>query len=134
MVIPVVGLMMGMTLRVRLAAGWLKLTWLGLAATLAPTLAWTKALVEAGEREMAGVTCCTGWIWCCRGEVSGEPLESEERSDEAEWMECSYKIKMSTTNTFERFALLLLPMFLFLADRRSPLTAGRCFDRGRART
>lgn len=89
MVIPVVGLTMGMTLRVRLAAGWLKLIWLGLAATLA----WTKALVEAGEREMAGVTCCTGWIWCCRGEVSGEPLESEERSDEAEWMECSYKIK-----------------------------------------
>ena len=102
MVIPVVGLMMGMTLRVRLAAGWLKLTLLGLAATLAPTLVWTKALVEAGEREMAGVTCCTGWIWCCRGEVSGEPLESEERSDEAEWMECSYKIKMSTTNKFER--------------------------------
>jgi hypothetical protein len=75
----------------------LKLTWLGLAAALAPTLAatlaWTKALVEAGEREMAGVTCCTGWIWCCRGEVSGEPLEREERSDEAEWMECSYKVK-----------------------------------------
>lgn len=47
-------------------------------------MAWTKELVEAGEREIAGATCCTGWIWCCRGEVSGDPLESEERSDEAE--------------------------------------------------
>lgn len=44
---------------------------------------------------MDGVTCCTGWIWCCRGEVSGEPLEREERSD-AEWMECSYKSSMLT--------------------------------------
>jgi hypothetical protein len=41
---------------------------------------------------MDGVTCCTGWIWCCKGEVSGEPLEREERS-EAEWMECSYKAR-----------------------------------------
>jgi hypothetical protein len=31
-------------------------------------------------------------------------------------------------------ALLLLPMFLSLADCRSPLTAGSCFDQGRART
>lgn len=38
---------------------------------------------------MDGVTCWTGWIWCCRGEVSGEPLESDDRSEEAEWMECN---------------------------------------------
>lgn len=38
---------------------------------------------------MDGVTCCTGWIWCCRGEVSGDPLERDDRSDEAEWIECS---------------------------------------------
>lgn len=40
---------------------------------------------------MDGVICCTGWIWCCSGEVSGEPLDSDARSDEAEWMECSCK-------------------------------------------
>lgn len=44
---------------------------------------------------MDGVTCCTGWIWCCRGEVSGEPLERDERS-EAEWMECSWR-ELSTS-------------------------------------
>lgn len=38
---------------------------------------------------MDGVTCCTGCIWCCSGEVSGEPLESDDRSEEAEWMECN---------------------------------------------
>ena len=38
---------------------------------------------------MDGATCCTGWIWCCSGEVSGEPLDSDDRSEEAEWMECS---------------------------------------------
>lgn len=30
-----------------------------------------------------------GWIWCCRGECSGEPLDSEDRSEPAEWMDCS---------------------------------------------
>lgn len=36
---------------------------------------------EPGDREIVGVTCWAGWIWCCSGEELGEPLESDERSD-----------------------------------------------------
>jgi hypothetical protein len=34
-------------------------------------------------------TCWAGWIWCGRGEESGEPLERDDRSDAEEWIECS---------------------------------------------
>lgn len=44
-----------------------------------------------GESEMLGVTCCwAGWIWCCRGEDSGEPLDRDERSEADELIECNY--------------------------------------------
>jgi hypothetical protein len=42
-------------------------------------------LAELSEKE--GVTCWTCWV----GEDSGEPLESEERSEE-EWIDCSFNL------------------------------------------
>jgi len=43
----------------------------------------TYADVAAEDKERAGVTCC-GCICCCRGDDSGEPLERDDRSEEAE--------------------------------------------------
>ena len=54
---------------------------------------------------MAGVTCCTGWIWCWRGEVSGDPLESEDRSDEAEWIECNCRKPLTQAHSDKRINL-----------------------------
>lgn len=34
---------------------------------------------EGGRRKLD-----EGWIWCCKGECSGEPLDSDDRSDPAE--------------------------------------------------
>lgn len=30
-----------------------------------------------------------GCAWCCRGDVSGEPLDSDDLSEPEEWMDCS---------------------------------------------
>ena len=43
---------------------------------------------EAGNVR-AGVRC--GWIWCCSGELSGEPLDSDDLSDEPEVTDCRLK-------------------------------------------
>jgi hypothetical protein len=39
----------------------------------------------AVDRTKEGV----GWSWCCRGDWSGEPLDSDERSEPDEWMDWS---------------------------------------------
>ena len=33
-----------------------------------------------------GVRC--GWIWCCNGEFSGEPLDNDERSEVPDVTDC----------------------------------------------
>jgi len=38
-------------------------------------------------RENAGWTC----VACCVGDDSGEPLESDDRSEEDEWMDTNYR-------------------------------------------
>lgn len=53
--------------------------------------------MEPGEREMVGVTCCAGWIWCCRGDESGDPLDRDDRSEAEEWIESSCTKKKKTT-------------------------------------
>ncbi len=40
----------------------------------------TYADVAAEETERDGVICW-GWIWDCMGDESGEPLDSEDRSE-----------------------------------------------------
>jgi len=40
----------------------------------------------AEDRMKDGVGC----NWCCRGDCSGDPLDSEERSEPEEWMDCSW--------------------------------------------
>ncbi|KAL8765622.1 MAG: hypothetical protein Q9209_007354 [Squamulea sp. 1 TL-2023] len=62
--------------------------------TFIPVLGFTigialRLLWEAEDKEKLGVTCCCGWICCCRGDECGEPLDSEP-SEEDEWMDCSY--------------------------------------------
>jgi hypothetical protein len=54
-VIPVLGLTMGMTLRVRTADGCWKLI-----LRLLVTPECTNELVDAGDKEMDGATCWTG--------------------------------------------------------------------------
>lgn len=39
---------------------------------------------------MLGVTCWAGWIWCCKGDESGDPLDRDDRSETDEWIECSW--------------------------------------------
>lgn len=36
-----------------------------------------------------------GCSWCCRGDCSGDPLESDERSEPDEWMDCSCSSSVS---------------------------------------
>lgn len=78
MLIPVLGLTMGIALRIRVAAGWCSFSagwpWYPVAAIYGLEL-------ELREKPESGDTC---WDW---GEASGEPLDSEERSDADEWME-----------------------------------------------
>jgi len=78
---PVLGLTMGMALRVRSAEGW----WIFICWALVdwkPVEGWYE-LPEA-DSEKDGVTWRCGWT----GETLGEPLEREDRSDEEEWMDC----------------------------------------------
>jgi hypothetical protein len=70
---------MGMALRVRWASGW----W-----SFVCEFCWKLEGVYglgAVDRTKEGVGCS----WCCSGDCSGEPLESEERSEPEEWMDCS---------------------------------------------
>lgn len=72
MVRPLAGLMMGMALRVRVAAGWCSLS--------VDCWVWYAGGMKAGDeefRENAGATC-----WgCCVGDWLGELLESDDRSE-----------------------------------------------------
>ena len=45
----------------------------------------------AEDRTKEGVGCS----WCCRGDCSGDPLESEERSEPDEWIDCSCSSSVS---------------------------------------
>jgi hypothetical protein len=73
------GSTMGMALRVRWASGWCSLVW--------ELFCWKPTGVYgfgAVDRTNEGVGCS----WCCRGDCSGDPLDSEERSEPDEWMDC----------------------------------------------
>lgn len=72
MEMPVAGLMMGMALRPRVAAGWWSLRldcWV-----------WKLGGTKAGDDELREKPGATVW-GCCVGEDSGELLASEERSE-----------------------------------------------------
>lgn len=72
---PVIGLTMGMALRVRVAAGWWSFNGV-------ETAAGTKGVeLELSEKLDSGATVCD---W---GEAWGEPLDNDERSEDAEWTE-----------------------------------------------
>jgi hypothetical protein len=79
----VLGLTIGMALRVRTADGWWSLRVSCVVVNVGGDM---YAEVAAEDNDNAGVTCC-GCIWSWRGDESGEPLEREERSEEAEWMD-----------------------------------------------
>jgi len=80
---PVLGLTIGMAPAFR-ADGW-KIFRLLLLMKLG---GGAYADVAAEDKDRAGVICCCGWICCCSGEDSGDPLERDERSDEAECIDC----------------------------------------------
>jgi hypothetical protein len=80
------GSTMGMALRVRWASGWCSLVW--------ELFCWKPTGVYgfgAVDRTNEGVGCS----WCCRGDCSGDPLDSEERSEPDEWMDCSCSSSVS---------------------------------------
>ena len=41
-------------------------------------------MFDADDREKLEATCWEGWIWCCRGDASGEVLARDDRSEEDE--------------------------------------------------
>lgn len=78
-VMPVAGLIMGMALRVRVAAGW----WSFRVDVWAENMGGTKG----GDDELSrkpDATCCGR----CVGECSGELLAKDDRSEDALWMDC----------------------------------------------
>lgn len=78
---------MGMALRVRWASGWCSLV-------CEELLCWKPAGVYgfgADERTKDGVGCS----WCWSGDCSGEPLDSDERSEPEEWMDWSCGSRVS---------------------------------------
>lgn len=64
------------------------------------------------ESESAGVTCCVGWIWCCRGEESGEPLAREDRSDSE-----STEERYTTNQSLKCEIKSLLETYIFLSEK-----------------
>lgn len=85
MVIPVRGLMMGMALRARVAAGWWSLR-------LLECWLWNVGGMKGGEDELSenpDATCWTCWVGECSGEF--EVLANDDRSDDALWMETSWR-------------------------------------------
>lgn len=83
MLIPVVGLTIGIAFRTRVAAGW----WI---LRLDDWFWYPEGIYgfDAELREKLGVTCCG----CCVGDESGEPLDSDERSEDEEWIDTNYEI------------------------------------------
>lgn len=80
------GSTIGIALRVRWASGWCSLVW--------ELFCWKPTGVYglgAEESTKEGVGCS----WCCRGDCSGDPLESEERSEPEEWMDCNCSSSVS---------------------------------------
>jgi hypothetical protein len=78
---------MGIALRMRWASGWWSLV-------CAELLCWKPEGVYgfgADERTKDGVGCS----WCWRGDCSGEPLDSDERSEPDEWMDWSCSSRVS---------------------------------------
>lgn len=75
--VRVEGSTMGIALRVRWASGW----WILVCWVVCWKLDGVK-LVADGSRNVG-----VGWICCWSGEESGEPLESDDRSDPAELMD-----------------------------------------------
>jgi len=86
--IPVLGLTIGMAFLVRMAEGWWIFSWVVGLLLWKPEFGLYE-LVEADDIEKLGATCGVGWIWSCNGDDSGEPLDSDERSDDEEWIDCN---------------------------------------------
>ena len=87
--VRVSGLTIGIGFRDRIADGWWSLR------------LWFIAKFDGGEvnaecvddgRDKAGASC--GWIWCCTGELSGEPLDRDDRSEEPEVTDCRCKLSV----------------------------------------
>jgi len=77
--LPVEGLTIGMALlRERIAEGW----WILRLLLLVYVGGDMYAEVAAEEMDNAGVIC--GCIWAWSGDDSGEPLDSDERSEDPE--------------------------------------------------
>jgi hypothetical protein len=91
-------------------------------------------LVEADDREKLGVTCGVGWIWCWRGEDSGEPLDKEERSDDEEWMECNYRQKSAFAIIVCWPFIVIRRWFRMYVRRLQSATLGRIPDHRPSRT
>lgn len=53
---------------------------------------------EADDSEKEGVGCRCG----CTGEMLGEPLDSDDRSDDEEWMDCSWLDRVSVRCGWEQ--------------------------------
>lgn len=82
--IPVFGLTIGIA-PAFLADGWKILRLLLLLMKLGGG-AYADAAAE--DKDKAGVICCCGCSCCWIGEESGDPLERDDRSDEAECIDC----------------------------------------------
>jgi hypothetical protein len=78
MVRPLAGLMMGMALRARVAAGWCSFR--------VDCWVWYVGGMKAGVDELREKVDTTCW-GCCVGEELGELLDSDDRSEEALLME-----------------------------------------------
>jgi hypothetical protein len=80
------GSTIGMALRVRWACGWCSFACVEL-------LCWKPGAYGFGAEESTkdGVGCS----WCWRGDCSGEPLDSDERSEPEEWMDWSCSSNIS---------------------------------------
>lgn len=80
---------MGMALRVRWASGWCSL--------VCELFCWNPTGVYglgAEDRTNEGVGCS----WCWSGDCSGEPLDSDERSEPDEWMDCNCSSSVSASS------------------------------------
>lgn len=83
------GSTMGMALRVRWASGWCSL--------VCELFCWNPTGVYglgAEDRTNEGVGCS----WCWSGDCSGEPLDSDERSEPDEWMDCNCSSSVSASS------------------------------------
>lgn len=72
MVMPVAGLMMGIALRARVAAGWCSFS--------EDCVCWKLGGTKDGDVELSENDVATD-VGCCVGELCGELLAKDERSD-----------------------------------------------------